>query len=45
MRIDVIAFILILGAPLAGQAAPAPRSGICLRQDMVQGWSVLNDSI
>ncbi|MES2294707.1 MAG: DUF6491 family protein [Pseudomonadota bacterium] len=44
MRIDVVAFILILGTALGGQAAPAAPSGICLRQDMVQGWSVLNDS-
>jgi len=44
MRIDVVAFILILGTALGSQAAPAAPSGICLRQDMVQGWSVLNDS-
>ena len=44
MRIDLVALILILGAPAAAQAAPATPAGLCLRQDMVQGWNVLNDS-
>jgi hypothetical protein len=44
MRIDVVALILILGASAAVQAAPATSAGLCLHQDMVQGWNVLNDS-
>jgi hypothetical protein len=43
MRIRVVVFALLLAAPMAAEAAPAAPPGICLRQDMVQGWNVLND--
>ncbi len=43
MRNTVIALALILG-PLPTGAAPPQPAGICLRQDMIQGWKVLNDS-
>jgi hypothetical protein len=44
MRTPIVAFVLLLAAPGAAEAAPAGTSGVCLRQDMVQGWNVLNDS-
>ncbi len=44
MRIPAAVFALLLAATAAAVAAPARTPGVCLRQDRVQGWNVLNDS-
>lgn len=45
MRMIVAASLAIaFAAPSAAKAAPASGQSPCLRQDMVQGWKVLNDS-
>jgi len=44
MRIYSFALAVVLAVPVAVQAATAAPTGVCLRQDMVQGWNVLNDS-
>ena len=44
MRIPAAVFGLLLAATGAVVAASARTPGVCLRQDMVQGWNVLNDS-
>jgi len=44
MRIYTTALALIFITPLAARAAPAERMGVCLRQDMIEGWNALNDN-
>jgi hypothetical protein len=41
MRSVWLAVVLILAAPMAASAA---ASDVCLRQDRIEGWNVLNDS-
>lgn len=44
MRIRATALTLIIATPLAAGAAPAKQAGVCLRQDVIEGWNVLDDS-
>ncbi len=45
MRLPIVAsLILFLFGGHAAQARPAASSGICLRQDGIESWAVLNDS-
>jgi hypothetical protein len=44
MRICAMVLALTFVAPLAAGAASTERAGICLRQDMIEGWNVLDDS-
>jgi hypothetical protein len=44
MRVSIAASLgLILFAPSLANAQPAAPKPACLRQDMVQGWDVVND--
>jgi hypothetical protein len=42
--IAVAGFLIVLAAPLAAEAATASAQPICLRQDTVKDWKVLDDS-
>lgn len=44
MRIHLIVLALSLCATTAALAAPAAPGGICLRQDRIGDWAVLNDT-
>lgn len=44
MRIHVIVMALSFAATTAALAAPAASGGICLRQDRIGDWAVLNDT-